>query len=166
MLATRSLSSLDLSSRRLELCFILWLARSSTGSSHLFLFLQLSKALHTSIMLYAVSLHLGLGRSTTTALPPYIPDGYPSYYTTNALRRTSFSTSPYLKSAKILPSRFHCSFSTNPHKALHPFTKSPLAVTSALNSSTGSCGMATMRFFLTLTFARSVWVWVPRLLLI
>lgn len=28
---------------------------------------------------------------STTALPPYIPDGYPSYYTTNALRRTSFS---------------------------------------------------------------------------
>ena len=32
-----------------------------------------------------------------------------------------------------------------------------LAVTSALNSSTGSCGLATMRFFPTLTFTRNLW---------
>ena len=84
--------------------------------------------------------------------------------TSSSIWKQSWLTSPYLKSPKILPSCFHCSFSTNPHKALHPFMKSLLAITSALNFSTGSYGMATIRFFPTLTFTRSLWV--LRLLLI
>lgn len=58
-----------------------------------------------------------------------------------------------------MPSHFHCSFSTNPHKALHPFTKSPLAVTSALNSSSDISGM--LLFVLGLLWWKVVPVLVP-----
>ena len=50
------------------------------------------------------------------------------------------------------------SSSTALHKASHPFTKLLSAVMSALNSSTGSCGLATMRFFPRLTSMRTLWV--------
>ena len=80
----------------------------------------------------------------------------------SSIQKQNLSIWRYLKSVKTSPFHSLSSSDTALHKASPPFTKLLLAVTSALNSSTGSCGLATMRFFPTLTFMRTLWVRMPR----